>query len=129
MALSINNLVRRNANGSASRDSRKNKIRNAERRAGLGFVSPALLLMGILVAYPLFYGLYISFFRTNLVNRWDFVGVDNYKRALSSDSFTGSIWTTLIYALVVVAGTHVLGMLLALALNRRGLIISIFRVI
>lgn len=105
------------------------RIRRSEIRAGAGFVAPALILMAALVAYPLFYGLYISFFKTNLVNRWDFVGFDNYGRALGSETFTGSIWTTLIYAVFVVVGTHVIGMALALALNRRGLLISILRVI
>lgn len=98
-------------------------------RAGYGFVLPAAVLMLLLVGYPLVYGLYISLFDTNLVNSWEFVGTQYYERALTSDSFRSSLFTTLVYALIVVAGTHVVGMALALALNRRGLVISVFRVI
>ena len=98
-------------------------------RAGYGFVSPAIILMALLVAYPLLYGLYISVFDTNLVNKWDFVGPQYYERAVTSSAFLGSVWTTLVYAVLVVAGTHVVGMALALALNRRGLIVSLFRII
>ena len=31
--------------------------------------------MVALIVYPLLYGVYISFFNTNLVNKWEFVGL------------------------------------------------------
>lgn len=107
----------------------RGKIFGREVRAGYGFVAPAMVLMGLLVAYPLFYGLYISFFDTNLVNKWSFVGTQFYERALTSESFLTSIATTVVYSLLVVVGTHVVGMALALALNRRGWVVSVFRII
>lgn len=42
------------------------------------FIGPALLALVALVVYPLLYGVYISFFKTNLANKWDFVGLKNY---------------------------------------------------
>lgn len=105
------------------------KLRRRDARAGFGFTLPAAVLMLLLVAYPLVYGIYISFFDTNLVNRWDFVGVAQYERALESVAFRASLLTTLVYAVMVVVGTHIVGMALALALNRRGVVVSVFRVI
>lgn len=112
-----------------SAPSRGSRKRGRDTRAGIGFTSPAIILMALLVGYPLLYGLYISLFDTNLVNKWDFVGTSHYERALTSGTFLDSIWTTLIFAVMVVVGTHVVGMALALALNRRGIIVSIFRIV
>ena len=56
-----------------------------------GFVSPASLTILILVVYPILYGIYISFFDTNLVNKWKFVGLRYYLQALTDASFLHSL--------------------------------------
>ena len=43
-----------------------------------GFITPATLTIVLLVLYPIMYGVYISFFDTNLVNKWNFVGLKYY---------------------------------------------------
>lgn len=121
--------TRRGGTPPASPPPGRRKLFGREIRAGYGFIAPASILMGLLVAYPLFYGIYISFFETNLVNKWNFVGTKSYERALISDSFVTSIGTTALYALLVVAGTHVVGMALALALNRSGWVVSLLRIV
>jgi ABC-type sugar transport system permease subunit len=88
-----------------------------ERRAGLSFISPSLLVMLALIIYPLGYGLYISFFHTNLRNQWDFVGGKFYIQSLSDPSFIRSIGITLLFAVLVVLGNLVVGTVLALILN------------
>jgi ABC-type sugar transport system permease subunit len=58
------------------------KKRKKIQLAPYGFVLPATLTMLLLVVYPIVYGIYISFFNTNLVNKWKFVGLDYYLKAL-----------------------------------------------
>lgn len=95
----------------------------------MAFVAPGAIFMGLLIAYPLGYGLYISFFNTNLINRWDFIGLANYEAAVTSGAFLRSIGITAIYTGLVVLGTHVVGLGLALLLNRQGRAFSVFRVL
>ncbi|MCR8636905.1 MULTISPECIES: carbohydrate ABC transporter permease [Paenibacillus] len=85
--------------------------------AGYWFILPAAITLILLVTYPLIYGAYISFFNTNLVNKWDFVGLSHYLDIFSNWDFVTRIWLTLKYTFFTVAGHFVLGMGLALVLN------------
>lgn len=82
-----------------------------------GFVTPASLTILILVVYPILYGIYISFFDTNLVNKWKFVGLRYYFRALTDVAFLHSLEKTMIFTVVVVAGHFFLGFIFASVLN------------
>ena len=96
---------------------------------GYGFISPAALAMIILIIYPMLYGFYISFFNTNLVNKWKFVGFKYYLQAFSEPDFYQSILRTFIFMLFVVAGHFFLGFLLSSLLNKKFFGRSFFRVI
>ena len=74
-----------------------------------GFITPATLTIVLLVLYPIMYGVYISFFDTNLVNKWNFVGLKYYIQALTDSSFLHSLWKTLVFTVTVVAGHFTLG--------------------
>ena len=63
------------------------------------------------------YGIYISFFDTNLVNKWNFVGFKYYIQALTDSSFLHSLWKTLVFTVTVVGGHFVLGFIFASFLN------------
>ena len=54
---------------------------------GYLFILPCLIVLLSLVAYPLFYGFYISFFKTNLVKKWNFVGLKYYWETLHDAEF------------------------------------------
>ena len=97
--------------------------------AGYWFTSPIVLLMAALIIYPMLYGLYISFFNTNLVNRWTFVGLRYYRDALREAQFYSSVLLTFRFMVLVVAGHFVIGFILALLLNREFRGRTIFRVI
>ena len=45
---------------------------------GYLFSFPIVFLLGALIVYPMLYGFYISFFNTNLVSKWKFVGLKYY---------------------------------------------------
>ena len=93
-------------------------MRNAlERNFTFVFFFPAAILCVLLVIYPIFYGIYISFFDTNLI-RWNFVGLRNYIGLIDNRAFINSIVVTFKYTAAVVIGLVVLGTFLAVLLNR-----------
>lgn len=96
--------------------SRRNWIKN--RLTAYGFVTPAVITLVLLLLYPFCYGIYISFFKTNLVNKWTFVGLKNYITVLSDADFFNSMKITLLFTVGVVGGHFLLGFLFALMLNR-----------
>lgn len=90
---------------------------------------PAAITLLLLVTYPLLYGAYISFFNTNLVNKWDFVALNNYVSIFSNIQFVGNIVVTLKYTLFTVIGHFAIGLVLGLILNMKLPGITIFRTI
>lgn len=94
------------------------------------FIAPAVVIILLLVVYPICNGIYISFFNTNLVNRWDFVGLKYYIKALTDKEFIDSIVKTFIFTFFVVTGHFAMGFLCATVINRdiwgKGLFRGIF---
>ena len=74
-------------------------------------LAPSLLLLGGLVAWPMLSNIEISFLRLPLNPNIEstFVGVSNYVRILSDPGFWHSLWMTVWYTTLVVAGSTVLG--------------------
>ena len=88
------------------------------RAAAYGFVTPAVITLALLLLYPFCYGIYISFFKTNLVNKWNFIGLKNYAKVLTEADFYSSMKITLIFTVGVVLGHFIFGFLFAVMLNR-----------
>lgn len=82
------------------------------------FVLPVVITLGALLLYPFLYGIYISFFNTNLVNRWRFVGFKNYLDVFGASYFGSSMWVTARFTFFVVLGHFILGLLFAVLLNK-----------
>ncbi|WP_113391505.1 carbohydrate ABC transporter permease [Escherichia coli] len=83
-------------------------------------LAPSLLLLGGLVAWPMVSNIEISFLRLPLNPNIEstFVGVSNYVRILSDPDFWHSLWMTVWYTALVVAGSTVLGLAVAMFFNR-----------
>lgn len=81
------------------------------------FIAPVILGLLILVVYPLFKGIYVSFFITDLSKKWDFVGLKNYANVFKETGFINSVIVTCLFTLVVVAGHFFIGTISALAVN------------
>jgi len=83
------------------------------------FLSPALLLFGLTVAYPMLRSLQYSFFRWPLGDApKTFIGFDNYIRLIKHDgAFHQAVRNTLFYTVANVVPTVLLALGLALALN------------
>lgn len=93
------------------------------------YIFPALLFMVGLRIYPLLRGLYISFYKTDLISRWDFIGFQNYIKVLVNKQFYTSILLTLKFTVFVVAGHFIIGFLLSHILNKDIKGITFFRAI
>lgn len=96
---------------------------------GYLFAFPIVFMLAALIIYPMAYGLYISFFNTNLVTKWKFVGLKYYLEAFSDPSFYSSVLLTFEFMILVVIGHFVLGFILASLLNREFKGRTVFRVI
>ena len=93
------------------------------------FIGPALLALVALMVYPLLYGVYISFFKTNLANKWDFVGLKNYISVFSDGVFVKQLGVTLKFTAIVVLAHFIIGIFLAMLLNQSRPGITFFRTI
>ena len=92
------------------------------------FILPAVLCMLLVHVIPILWGIYISFLELDLytITRWTqapFVWLENYRQIFTSkvavgERFLRSIYTVLIYGLVTIPIGYLLGLLVALLLNR-----------
>lgn len=84
------------------------------------FLIPALAFFLVLWVYPVLQLFYYSVTNFNGINYdFDFVGLDNYIRIFENGTLTNSIKNTLIYAVVVVVLSNVIGLAIAMALNTK----------
>jgi len=74
------------------------------------FSGPALAVMALMVVYPLLYGIMISFYDTNLINKFNFVGLKYYKKIALDSTFWLSVVKTLHFTIVTVLGRTVLAL-------------------
>ena len=92
-----------------------------EHRADYAYVLPAIVVMLIVIAYPIYYTIDLSFFKTPpglQLRDKTFVGFDNYTAILTSDVFWRVTLNTLIWTLASTVIAFVLGFAAALALHR-----------
>ena len=80
-----------------------------------------MLIMGVLVFYPIAATFSYSLKKWKLTAPGDirFIGFDNYKNILKSESFWYSLQNTLFLLVLVVVATSILGVLVSLFLNIR----------
>lgn len=87
---------------------------------GYAMLLPAVVLLAVFVVAPVAYGLYLSLLRWNGFEPPAFVGLDNYARLWERDRiFRLALSNNVTFAVAVVVGKNVLGLLLALLVNQR----------
>lgn len=91
-----------------------------ERRLGLLFVVPALLLMSVVAVYPVLSAVWMSLHRYNvkIPEDYAFIGLENYTRILASETWWTATGTTIAFAVLSVSLEFVLGLLMALVMNK-----------
>lgn len=104
--------------------------RAADRNLGWLLLTPGLVCLGAVTAYPIVYNVAVSLTNKNLAYpHTRFIGLENYHATLADPSFWGSLVRTLIWTVASVAGQFVLGLIAAIALDRVGRGSTVFRVL
>lgn len=89
------------------------------RESGYRYVAPALGLLGGVALFPLLYVIYLSFHRRLLIfDISKFVGLENYRFLLQDDRFWNALQNTAYFTAVSVSAQLLLGLGIALLLNR-----------
>ena len=83
------------------------------------FLAPAVLTVTFLIIYPICYGVVLSMYDTNLMQRWNFVGFDNFKYIFTDKDFMKSLLVSIRFTFVAVVGHFIFGLLFALLLNKK----------
>lgn len=108
----------------AGRKHNQNQIK--ENIAGYAFIAPALLSYLLLIAFPFFLTLILSFTKFNFLKVKDiaklgkyisWVGLGNFQNILADRRFLQSIANTFVYALTTVPVSIILGLVIAYVLN------------
>jgi multiple sugar transport system permease protein len=90
-------------------------------RADYLYIAPAFAVMLLVIGYPIYDTVYLSFFNTPpslAMSEKVYVGLDNYERILTSASFREVTINTLVWTVFSTFFAFVLGLGAALALNR-----------
>jgi len=99
-----------------------NWLKRTERewRTGWAFALPGFSALAIVMGFPLVYALVMSVSSQTLLHPQllPLKGLDNFITVMSDPGFWGATWLTVIYSVVTVAGEFVLGLGIALMLNR-----------
>lgn len=106
----------------------RNRNQVKENIAGYAFVMPALVTYILLIAFPFFLTLILSFTKFNFLKVRDlaklgkyisWIGLGNFREILADRRFLQSISNTFVYAFTTVPVSIVLGLVIAYVLNGR----------
>jgi multiple sugar transport system permease protein len=87
--------------------------------SGEPFIMPALILLGLVTVYPVISVLYVSFQRRLLIfDISKFIGIENYRFLLTDDRFWNAFRNTCYFTMLSVVLELLLGLGIALLLNR-----------
>lgn len=84
----------------------------------LVYVLPYLTIYTVLTVYPLVAGVWLSLHKADFFGEKRFVGLENFVRLFEDKLFLGTVWNTFYFILLTVPALAVIGLGLALALNR-----------
>ncbi len=104
----------------------KEEFGNPERRTAYFMILPALLIILLVAFFPIAYSVYLSLFQSNINNVGQFVGLQNYVQMFQNEAFLNGLSNTVIFTVVSVFFEFMIGLAIALAINRafrgRGLV-------
>ena len=95
------------------------RLRRSEHAVGWAFVTPATVLIGVFGLLPIAWSLLLSFQKSDLLTpQTPWVGLQNYKQIPGDGTFRLAIEHTIVYTVLFVPATMIVGLLIAAALNR-----------
>ena len=89
-----------------------------ERLLAFVLLAPTVILLGVFIAYPFVMGVWLALTNTSVGNIGEFVGLRNFIKAWNDSIFRTAFWNTSFYTFWATIFKLVLGMWLALLLNR-----------
>ena len=91
-----------------------------ERLTGWLILLPALIILGLVFIYPILRAFWLSWFTENLATQLQpvFTGLGNYQRMLGDGRFWQSLWNTSVFTVISVTLELILGLCVALVLNK-----------
>ncbi len=114
--------------GSSPRRVSARRVIGSEHFTGWAFVTPGVVIILLFGAVPIIWSAVMSFQRNNLLSpNTPFVGTANYRQMIHDPVVAQAIGHTLIYTALFVPGTMVVGLFLAVAMNRQIRFISFYR--
>lgn len=106
-----------------ARKTRKTLSETAKREERLAwyFLIPTIVVVALVAAYPLANTVYVTFFDARLgsARAWEFVGLQNYSKLLTSPQWWAAVRNTVIFTLGSVFFELVLGLGIALVVNSK----------
>jgi multiple sugar transport system permease protein len=91
----------------------------SERRLAFAMVSPSMVLIALVAAYPIIYAIWLSLHQYSVrvagLSRW--AGLNNYSDALSNPDFWDAMRTTLIFSVASVILELLIGLAMALCMH------------
>jgi len=101
-----------------------------QRYGHLWFVLPGLLLFLAFIIYPSLSAMWLSFFDWKGVGKdFNFVGLANFRQALTSPIFYRAATNNLIFFVAILIFQHSIGLLIAVQLNARPRFMQVYRTI
>jgi multiple sugar transport system permease protein len=91
----------------------------SERRLAFFMVSPSMVLIALVAAYPIIYAIWLSLHEYSVrvagLSRW--AGLGNYTEALGNSDFWSAMGTTLVFTAVSVSLEFLIGLAMAMAMH------------
>ncbi|MEW2046797.1 sugar ABC transporter permease [Streptomyces sp. NPDC005476] len=84
---------------------------------GWGFIGPFVAVFALVFLAPIAYSIYLSLFRDQLIGGNQFVGLDNYTRALQDEAFWSAVGRVALFLVIQVPIMLGIALLVALALD------------
>ncbi len=113
-------LLSRDQQHAARARAARRRVVSSEHFAGWAFVTPGVVIILLFGAVPIVWSALMSFQRSNLLSSsTPFVGVRNYQQMVHDPIVAQAIQHTLIYTVLFVPGTMIVGLFLAVAMNRK----------
>ncbi|RLD36043.1 MAG: hypothetical protein DRI73_01435, partial [Bacteroidetes bacterium] len=104
-------------------------LENREKKFGWFLILPSIIIIVSLVLYPIVYNIFLSFFEVKVTGSNEFTGIQNHFDIVTDPAFWQSVTTSIVYVLFTTLGTTLVGLCVALLMNRefplRGLVRSL----
>lgn len=95
-------------------------MKQREAKFGMKLIAPTVIIIALLILYPVFYNIYLSFFDVSISPTEGniFLGLQNYANVLTDSTFWVSFWKTIAFTIITVVGSIILGVGVAILMNK-----------